>query len=149
MPWWTRRVDYSGDTRGAGPTHYERAYIACLTPTALARRAGAPRKVSMPVAFHPPTVTHRHPPSADQECAKRCTRPPEQSPLLSAAQHKRPPSLSFHHFPLPRPSPAEYTCTKRCACPEDGAACALEAECLPGTVACLNGKQLVTEPQLR
>lgn len=44
---------------------------------------------------------------------------------------------------------AEYTCTKRCTCPEDGSACALEAECLPGTVACLNGKQLVTEPQLR
>ncbi|KXZ54910.1 MTA4 protein [Gonium pectorale] len=32
-----------------------------------------------------------------------------------------------------------FACTRRCSCPEDGSACGVEPECLPGTVQCLRG----------
>ncbi|EFJ41457.1 hypothetical protein VOLCADRAFT_84087 [Volvox carteri f. nagariensis] len=39
----------------------------------------------------------------------------------------------------------DFLCTQRCACPADGAACTLEAACLPGTKQCLKGLRLAAD----
>ncbi|GLI67411.1 hypothetical protein VaNZ11_011606 [Volvox africanus] len=39
----------------------------------------------------------------------------------------------------------DFLCTRRCACPPDGGACALEDACLPGTVQCLKGLRMAAD----